>query len=327
MKAIVFEKYGSPDVLQLQEVAKPTPKDDEVLVKVVAAAANPLDWHRLRGAPFLVRLSEGLRKPKNIFLGADIAGQVEAVGAKVTQFKAGDAVFGDVSTGGFAEYVCTREGNLALKPANLSFVQATAVPVVAFTALQGLRNSGQIKAGQKVLINGASGGVGSFAVQIAKSFDTEVTGVCSTRNLELVRSLGADHVIDYTREDFTKTGQQYDLIYDAVGNRSVADYKRALKPEGVCVVAGFTTLAQLFQVIVLGAWASKTSQQRIGLMATAKSDQADLVFISELLESGKVMPVIDRCYPLSETAVAIRYLEAGHARGKVIITIAPEASA
>lgn len=321
MKMIVFEKYGSPDVLELKEVEKPTPKDDEVLVKVHAAAANPLDWHRMRGAPFLVRLSDGFFKPKNSLLGADIAGQVEAVGRNVTQFKPGDAVFGDVFAGGFAEYVCAPEKALVLKPPNLSFEEATAVPVAAFTALQGLRDTGHIQQGQKVLINGASGGVGTFAVQIAKSFGAEVTGVCSTRNLDMVRSLGADHVIDYTREDFTKNGQRYDLIYDAVGNRSVSDYKRALNAQGICVVAGFTTLSHLFQVIILGAWVSKTGSQKIGLMGVAKSINTDLAFIKGLLEAGKVVPVIDRCYPFNETAAAIRYLEEGHARGKVIITM------
>ena len=321
MKAIVYEKYGSPDVLELIEVEKPIPKDDEVLVKVHAAAANPLDWHRMRGAPFLVRLTEGFLKPKNIFLGADIAGRVEAVGRNVTQFQPGDSVFGDIFSGGFAEYVCAPEKALVLKPANLSFEEATAVPVVAFTALQGLRDTGKIQQGQKVLINGASGGVGSFAVQIAKSFGAEVTGVCSTRNLDMVRSIGADHVIDYTREDFTKNGQRYDLIYDAVGNLSVAEYKRALNPQGTCVVAGFTTLSRLFQVIILGAWVSKTGDQKIRLMETAKSVNTDLVFIKELLEAGKIVPVIDRCYPLSDTAEAIRYLEEGHARGKVIISV------
>lgn len=321
MKAIVYTEYGSPDVLQLKDVEKPTPKDDEVLVKVYAASANPLDWHHMRGAPFLARLEFGLQKPKNTLLGADIAGRVEAVGKNVTQFQVGDQVFGDIHAGGFAEYVCARESLLALKPANISFEAAAAVPVAAFTALQGLRDKGQIQPGQKVLINGASGGVGTFAVQIAKSYGTEVTGVCSTRNLDMVRSIGADHVIDYTQEDFTKNGQQYDLIFDAVGNRSVSDFKRALRPNGICAVAGFTTLSRLFQVIFLGAWVSKTGSKKIGLMETAQPNKKDLVFIKELLEAGNVVPVIDRCYPLHEVAEAIRYLEAGHARGKVVITV------
>ena len=252
MKAIVYTKYGSPDVLQLKEVEKPTPKDNEVLVKVHAASANPADWHLMRAEPFLARLENGLLKPKNTKLGADIAGRVEAVGRNVTQFQVGDEVFGGMplnELGGFAEYVCAPEELLALKPAKLTFEQAAAVPLAAFTALQGLRDKGQIQPGQKVLINGASGGVGTFAVQIAKSFGTEVTGVCSTRNLDMVRSIGADHVIDYTQEDFTKNGQRYDLIFDAVGNRSVSDYKRALSPNGICAVAGFTTLSRLFQVM------------------------------------------------------------------------------
>jgi len=324
MKAIVYTTYGSPDVLQLNDVEKPTPKDNEVLVKVHAASANPLDWHLMRAEPFLARLENGLLKPKNTKLGADIAGRVEAVGRNVTQFQVGDEVFGAIfinTLGGFAEYVCVPEELLALKPANMTWEQAAAVPVAAFTALQGLRNKGQIQPGQKVLINGASGGVGTFAVQIAKSFGTEVTGVCSTRNLEMVRSIGADHVIDYTREDFTRNGQRYDLIFDAVGNRSVSDYKRALSPNGICAVAGFTTLSRLFQVIFLGAWVSRTGSKKIGMMDTAKPNQKDLAFLKELLEAGKVVPVIDRRYPLRDTAEAIRYLEAGHAHGKVIITV------
>ena len=323
MQAIVYTRYGSPDVLQIKDIEKPTPKDNEVLVHVHAAAANPLDWHFMRGAPFLARFAFGLLKPKNTLLGADVAGRVAAVGSTVTQFQIGDAVFGDVSAnglGGFAEYVCAREAALTLKPATLSFEAAAAVPVAAITALQGLRDKGRIQPGQKVLINGASGGVGTFAVQIAKSFGTEVTGVCSTRNLAMVRSIGADHVIDYTQEDFTQNGQQYDLIFDAVGNRSVSDYQRALSPKGICAIAGFTTMARLFQVIALGAWVSKTSSKQIGLMDTAKPNQKDLVFIKQLLEAGKVVPVIDRTYSLSAVPEAIRYLEAGHARGKVVIT-------
>ncbi len=325
MKAIVYTQYGSPDVLQFKEVEKPTPRDNEVLVKIHAASANPLDWHLMRGAPFVARFENGLFKPKQPILGADIAGQVEAVGSSVTQFKPGDEVFGDISLsglGGFAEYGCAREDTLVLKPSNISFEEAASFPVVGFTAIQGLRDTGHIQSGQKVLINGASGGVGTFAVQLAKSFGAEVTGVCSTRNLDMVRSIGADHVIDYTQEDFTKNGQGYDLIYDAVGNRSVSDYKRALSPNGVCVVAGFTTLSHLFKVILLGAWVSKTEGKKIGLMGTAQPNQKDLVFIKELVESGKIVAVIDRSYPLSETAEAIRYLETGRAKGKVIITMA-----
>ncbi len=319
MKAILFREYGSPDVLKLEEVEKPSPKENQVLVKVMAAAANPLDWHRMRADPFLVRLGDGLLKPKDPRLGADVAGQVEAVGSNVTQFQPGDEVFGEV-VGGFAEYVCAAESNLVHKPANLSFEEAAAVPVVGFTALQGLRHAGQIQPGQKVLVNGASGGVGTFAVQIAKSFGAEVTAVCSTRNLELVRSIGADHVVDYTKEDFTRNGQQYDVIYDAIGNRSVSDYKRALKPQGSCVIAGFTTMPRMFEHMILGPLQSRGDKQ-IGMMGVAQSNKEDLLFISELLEAGKVVPVIDRRYPLRETAAAIRYLETGRARGKVIITV------
>ena len=324
LKAIVYEEYGSPDVLKLKEVEKPTCKEDEVLVEVRAASANPADWHTMRGAPFLARLVNGLLKPKNPRLGADLAGRVEAVGRNVTQFQVGDDVFGEMplnAMGSFAEYICAHEDALALKPAKMTFEQAAAVPLAAFTALQGLRDKGQIQPGQKVLVNGASGGVGTFAVQIAKSFGTEVTGVCSTRNLDLVRSIGADHVIDYTQEDFTQNGQGYDLIFDAVGNRSVSDLRRALSPNGICAVAGFTTLSRLFQVIFLGAWVSRTGSKKIGLMETAKANKKDLIFIKELLEAGKVVPVIDRTYPLSEVPEAIRYLEAGHARGKVVITV------
>ncbi len=324
MKAIVYKKYGPPDVLQLEEVEKPTPKDDEVLIKVHAASANPADWHLMRGAPFFARFEMGFPKPKKR-LGVDVAGRVKAVGSNVTQFQPGDEVFGDkFSCGwsGFAEYVAVAENRMALKPANLTFEAAAAVPLAAFTALQGLRDKGQIQSGQKVLINGASGGVGTFAVQIAKSFGAEVTGVCSTRNLDMVRSIGADHVIDYTQEDFTKNGQTYDLIYCAVGNRSAADYKRALNPNGICVVAGFTTMSHLlFQVVFLGAWVSMTGSKKIGAMGTVMPNKEDLVFIKELLEAGKVVPVIDRRYPLSETAEAIRYLEEGHAQGKVVITV------
>ena len=324
MKAIVYDKYGPPDVLQLKEVEKPTPKDDEVLIKVHAASANPADWHLMRGAPFLARFEMGFPRPKKR-LGVDVAGRVKAVGSNVTQFQPGDEVFGDkfqCGWSGFAEYVAVAENRIALKPADLTFEEAAAVPLAAFTALQGLRDKGQIQSGQKVLINGASGGVGTFAVQIAKSFCAEVTGVCSTRNLDMVRSIGADHVIDYTQEDFTKNGQTYDLIYCAVGNRSAADYKRALNPNGICVVAGFTTMSHmLFQVVFLGAWVSMTGSKKIGALGTVRPNKEDLVFIKELLETGKVVPVIDRRYPLSETAEAIRYLEEGHAQGKVVITV------
>src|SRR3989454_1645694 len=320
MKAIFCTQYGSPDVLRLKEVEKPAPKDDEVLVRIHAASANPLDWHLMRGSPFLARLGGGLRRPKDPRLGVDIAGRVEAVGNNVTRFQPGNEVFGTVK-GGFAEYACAREDRLALKPANISFEEAAAAPVVAFTALQGLRDKGKIRPGQKVLVNGASGGVGTFAVQMAKSFGTEVTGVCGTRNVDMVRSIGANYVVDYTQEDFTKNGQRYDLIFDAVGNRSVSEYKRALTPNGMCAVAGFTTLPHVFQVLVLGAWVSRTGRKKIGQMETAKPNKKDLLFIKELLEADKVVPVIDRTCPLSEVPEAIRYLEEGHAKGKVVITM------
>ena len=322
MKAIRFNKYGSPDVLELIEVETPTPNENQVLVKVIAASANPLDWHRMEGKPFLARMGEGLLKPQNPKLGADFAGRVEAVGKNVTEFKPGDDVFGSVGSGGFAEYVCAREKSIVVKPANLSFEAAAAAPVVGFTALQGLRDTGQIQAGQKVLVNGAAGGVGTFAVQIAKAFGTEVTGVCSTRNLDLVRSIGADHVIDYTGEDFTRTGQRYDLIFCAIGNRSALDYRRALKPQGRCVVAGFTSLPRFFANMILGPVISRGGEKKVGGMGMAKTNKEDLLLIKDLLETGKVVPVIDRRYPLSETAQALRYLEKGHARGKVIVTVA-----
>lgn len=321
MKAIQFTRYGSPDVLQLAEVEKPAPTEDRVLVKVHAAAANPLDWHRVRGAPFLVRLSEGMFKPKNPKLGADVAGWVEAVGSAVTKFKPGDEVFGGIGVSAFSEYVCVREWALALKPANLSFEAAAAVPVGGLTALQCLRDAGQIQAGQKVLINGASGGVGTFAVQIAKSFGAQVTGVCSTSNVEMVRSIGANHVIDYTREDYTRNGQRYDLILDNVGNHSLAGNRRVLKPHGTYVLAGFAGMFGLVQVMLLGKLISKLSRQKI-TFKLSDANEKDLQFLQKLLATGKIVPVIDRCYPLSETAEAIRYLEAGHARGKVVITVA-----
>ena len=320
MKAVVYTEYGSPDVLQLKEVEKPNPKDDEVLIRIHAAAANPLDWHNLRASPFFVRFSEGLLKPKHIVLGADIAGRVEAVGREVTQFKVGDEVFGDVGAGGFAEYVCSAENQIAHKPANVSFEEAAAIPVAALTALQGLRDHGQLRAGQKVLINGASGGVGTYAVQLAKVFGAEVTGVCSTRNLGLVRSLGADQVIDYTKADFTRSGRRYNLILDAVGNLSAAAYKRALTPEGKAVVAGFTTLPRMVQVVLLGSIASRTSDRKIATMLAAVK-QEDLVYLARLLEQGQVKSVIDRCYPLADAPEALRYLETGRARGKVVIKV------
>src|SRR6266516_4131739 len=273
MKAIVNTTYGSPDGLQFKEVARPTPGDNEVLVQVHAASVNAAELHFLKADPFLMRfMGFGLLKPKHTILGAAMAGRVEAVGRNVTQFQPGDEVFGDLTKcgwGAFAEYVCASEDALALKPANVTFEEAAAVPLGGITALQGLRAKGQIKLGQQVLIYGAGGGVGTFAVQLAKAFGAEVTAVCSTTNVDMIRSIGADHVIDYTQEDFTKNGQRYDLIFDAVGNRSVSDYKRALSPNGICAVAGFTTLPHLFQVLVLGSWVSMTGSKKIGQMETA----------------------------------------------------------
>ena len=292
----------------------------EVVVEVHAASINPLDWHAVRGAPFIARLSGGLHRPKDIRLGADVAGRVESVGAGAGSFESGDEVFG-AWTGSLAEYAAVREDRLVPKPANISYEAAAAVPVAATTALQGLRDFGKIKPGQRVLVNGASGGVGSFAVQIAKSFETEVTGVCSTRNLEMVRSIGADHVVDYTKEDFTRSGQRYDLIFDAVGNRSISDYKRALGPQGICSIAGFSGMPSLFEHAVLGRMRSSKGGKKVGLMGIAKINQKDLTLLKELLESRKVTPVIDSRYPLEKTSEALGYLESGHARGKVIITV------
>lgn len=321
MKAIVYHQYGSPDALKLEEAEKPTPMDHQVLIKVHAASINAYDWRHIRATPFLVRMSNGLLKPKDPRLGADIAGRVEAVGKSVTLFQPGDEVYGDVGAGGYAEYVCASEKVLAHKPANVSFEQAAATPMAGLTALQGLRDKGQVKAGQKVLINGASGGVGTFAVQIAKYYGAEVTGVCRTRNLEMALSIGADHVIDYTQEDFTQTGRKYDLIFDVAANRSVSAYRRALTPKGQCVVAGFSSLFHLLQIVTLGAWVSRPDGQKIGLMGIASVNSTDLTFLAGLLETGKIAPVIDGCYPLSKTAEAFRYFEEEHARGKVIITV------
>jgi NADPH:quinone reductase-like Zn-dependent oxidoreductase len=323
MKAIVYTKYGPPDVLKLKEVEKPAPKENEVLVKVHAASVNAADWHLLSADIFLVRLmGMGLLRPKNTILGADIAGRVEAVGGNVKRFKPGDEVFGDNSesgNGGFAEYVSVPERALALKPANRSFEEAAAVPMAAITALQGLRDAGKIRPGQKVLIHGASGGVGTFAVQIAKWYKADVTAVCSAGNAERVRSLGADHVIDYTKEDFTKNGQRYDLILAVNGYHPIAAYKRALNPNGIYVMAG-GSMSQIFQAMLLGPWMSEMGGRKMGSVA-AKMNQPDLVFLKELLEAGKIVPVIDRCYPLSEVPEALRYLGKGHAKGKVVITV------
>jgi NADPH:quinone reductase-like Zn-dependent oxidoreductase len=320
MKAIVCNTYGSPDTLRLVETDKPTAGENQVLVKVHAAAANPLDWHKMRGSPFLVRLGDGFLKPKDPRLGADAAGTVEAVGVGVTEFQIGDAVFG-CGSGAFAEYMVTLADNLVHKPARLSFEQAAAVPVAAFTALQGLRDYGHIEAGQKVVINGAAGGVGTFAVQIAKSYGAEVTGVCITRNLELVQSIGADHIIDYIEEDFTRIGQRYDLIFDLVANYPVSDYARALKPGGRCVVGGFSGMRRLLEYMFIGPRVSKATGKHIGMMGIAKENKADLLVMKDQLDRGKIVPVIDHCYSLEETPQAIHHLETGHARGKVIVVV------
>ena len=316
MKAIVYEKYGPPDVLQLKEVAKPTPKDNEVLVKVLAASVNYSDWVYVRGKPIVARLmGSGLLKPKNMLLGADIAGQVEVVGRNVKQFQPGDEIYADLSVcgwGGFTEYIAVPEHAIALKPVNLTFEKAAAVPQAAIVALQGLRDEGQIQPGKKVLINGASGGIGTFAVQIAKFFGAEVTGVCSSRNFDLVRSIGADNVIDYTQEDFTQNGQFYDLILDIKAHRSISDIERALSSKGMYVLAG-GSVVRIIQ-------ASMTRNEKI-VNLQVRPNHKDLVFMKELLEVGKVVPVIDRCYPFSEVAEAVRHYGEGHAKGKVIITV------
>jgi NADPH:quinone reductase-like Zn-dependent oxidoreductase len=323
MKAIVCTQYGSADTLRLVDVAKLSPKDNEVLVKVFAVGLNSADTKLLEGKPFILRLmGNGLFSPKIKILGADIAGRVESVGTHVTQFKVGDAVFGDVSSGswgGLAEYVCASENALALKPENISFEEAAAVPMAAVTALQGLRTKGKIAAGQKVLVNGASGGVGTFAVQIAKAFGAEVTAVCSTKNVENARSLGADHVIDYTKEDFTKNKLQYDLIIAANGYHTLSEYQRALTPNGTYVMTGGTT-AQIFEAILIGPLKSRNNKQKFGSLA-ANSNLEDLKYVASLLGSRKIIPAIDRCYPLQETAEAFRYVGQGHAAGKVIITV------
>ncbi len=317
MKAIVRAQYGPLDVLQFTEIEKPAPKDSEVLIKLYAASVNPLDLFTLRGAP-LLRLLPGLRKPKDTRLGVDLAGQVEAVGRNVTQFRPGDQVFG-VGKGAFAEYACATEDKLALKPANLSFEDAAAVPVAALTALQALRDKGQIQPGQKVLVDGASGGVGTFAVQIAKSFGAEVTAVCSPSKVDTARLIGADHVIDYAREDFTKSAQLYDLILGANAFHSIFDYRRELSPDGVYVLVG-GSVARIFQGMLMAPLVSRIGRKKMRFFI-ANINQKDLLFLKDLLEAGKVAPVIDRRYPLRDAAEALRYLEERHARGKVILTI------
>lgn len=324
MKAIINTTYGSPDVLRLVELETPTPAADEVLIRIHAASVNAYDWHLLRADPFLVRLSMGFFRPRNPMLGADVAGQIVAIGRDVTQFKPGDKIYGDLSAcgnGGFAEYVAVPEKYVARKPASLTFEQAAAVPMAAVTALQGLRDVGSVQPGHKVLINGASGGVGTFAVQIAKALGAEVTAVCSTSKIDLTQSLGADHVIDYAKEDFTRNGRQYDLILAVNGDRSLGDYERVLMPNGTYAMVGGSN-SQIFQALLRGPIKSRSGGKRFTTVS-AKPNQADLEVMNDLIETGRVRPVVDRCYPLSETAEALRYVEAGHARGKVVITIAP----
>ena len=320
MKAIVHDTYGSPDVLELREFEKPDPTDDEVLVRVRAASVNPADWYGLTGRPYVARALMGLRKPKSNEVGADVAGTVEAVGRNVTQFRPGDEVFG--RSGTFAELVCLGEA-VAPKPANLTFEEAASVPVAAITALQGLRDKGQLQPGQQVLINGASGGVGTFAVQIAKAFGAEVTGVCSTRNVDLVRSLGADHVIDYTTEEFTRSDRRYDLLLDVAGSRSWRACKRVLKPHATLVIVGAPKgsrlMGPLSHMVKVRLAAVRSSRKVVFFIA--KFNKPDMDVLRELMESGKMTPVVDRTYELGEIADAFRYLGEGHAQGKIVITV------
>lgn len=326
MKAVVYTEYGSPDVLQIREIKKPVPNDDQVLVKVRAVAINPLDWHFMEGRPYIMRMMiGGMRKPKSPQLGVDLAGQVEAVGKNVTQFKPSDEVFGTGHGAALAEYVCANQTKLVRKPANISFAEGATVPIAGLTALQGLRDHGKVQPGQKILINGASGGVGTFAVQIAKTLGAEVTGVCSTRNVEMVKSLGADHVIDYTKEDFTKGGERYDVILDNVGTQPLSGFRRVLKPKGILVMIGgggpndgkwVGAMARPIKAKLMSPFVS----QRMGMML-AQIRQQDLATMADLMQSGKVKPVIDRTYPLDQIREAMTYLEQGHARGKVIVAV------
>lgn len=321
MKAMVYEEYGPPDLLHLKEVEKPAPSDDEVLVKIHAASVNAGDWHTLRGTPFLFRIMNGLTRPRDKakILGDDIAGRVEAVGINVKRFQPGDEVFGISNFGAFAEYRCVTEDKLVHKPARLSFVEAATLPIAGITALQGIRDKKQLQPGERVLINGASGGVGTFAVQIAKSFSAEVTGVCSTRKMDLVRSIGADHVIDYSKKDFTNSGQQYDLIIAVGGDLPISAYRRALSPNGVYVCVGGST-AQYFQALLIGPLISMLGGKKLGVVMPMPNHK-DLEFLAELIEAGKIVPAIDRSYPLSEVPEAIRHIESGEVLGKLVIAV------
>jgi NADPH:quinone reductase-like Zn-dependent oxidoreductase len=320
MKAIVYTKYGSPEALQLKEVAKPTPRDDEVLIKVQAVSVNRSDWEGLTGKPLYARIG-GLLKPRHHILGSDIAGRVEMAGRNIRRFQPGDEVFGDIlpRMGGFAEYVCARESALALKPASMTFEEVAAIPQAAVIALQGIRDKGQVKPGQKVLINGAGGGAGTFAVQLAKIYGAEVTGVDNTGKLDFMHSLGADHVIDYTQEDFTKNGKQYDLILDIVAHRSVFAYKRALRSNGSYFLTG-GSVATILQILLLGPWISIIESKKMRILAV-RPNLKDMVYITELHEAGKVVPVIDRGYPLGEVPEALQYLGEGRVKGKVVISV------
>jgi NADPH:quinone reductase-like Zn-dependent oxidoreductase len=324
MKAIVYHDYGSPDVLRFEDVEKPAPGAEEVRVRVRAASVNPLDWHVMRGEPRLMRVMSGLRKPKDPRLGVDLAGEVEAVGSAVTRFRTGDAVFGS-SDGAFAEYACARQNHLAPKPEKLTYEQAATVNVAGLTALQGLRDKGRLAPGQRVLINGAAGGVGTYAVQIARTLGAHVTGVCSTRNLDMVRSIGAENVIDYTREDFTRGGQRYDLIFDCIGNHSLSEFRRLLSPRGIYLIIGagpgrwIDPLPRAIGALLLSRFVSQSL-----FMFIARRRTEDLETLGRLIAEGQVKPVIDRRYRLSEVPEAIRYLETMHARGKVVITVDPD---
>ncbi len=324
VKAVLGERYGPPDVLELREVEKPALEDGKALVRVRASSANAADWHGMRGG--IARLFGGLRRPKDPRMGSDVAGTVEAVGRNVTRFKPGDEVFG-TAPGAFAEFALAREDQLALKPAAISFEQAATVPIAGTTALQGLRDRGHVQAGQKVLINGASGGVGTFAVQIARSFGPELTAVCSTQNVDQAHSLGADHVMDYTREDFAQTGQRYDLIYEIAAHHSIGTYKRCLNPGGRCVIAGIgfphLSIPRFLGLLLAGPLRSRFGDKDVRFMGMARINETDLTLLGHMIESKAIAPVIDRTYPLEQAAEAMRYLGTGHARGKIVVTVIP----
>lgn len=325
MKAIVYKNYGQSDQLHMEDVQKPVPAEKEVLVKVHAVSVNYADWHMLTGTPFLARMAFGLFRPKHNILGADIAGTVEAVGRNATTYKPGDKVYGDLGAlrfGGFAEYVCAPESLIAPMPANLSFTEAAALPMAAVTALQALRDGGNVQPGQKVLIHGAAGGVGTFAVQIAKHMDAEVTALCGTRNVEMVRSLGADHVIDYTREDFADGNTKYDVILGINGNRSIYDYRKALAPQGIYLMAGGSD-RQIFEAMLFGGFLSGRNGKKLGIFS-ASNNHADLMVINEWVEAGKIKPVIDRQFSLEQTPEAMRIIGTGHARAKLVVNVIPD---